>query len=199
MNIAYRYGDGLYLNITNRCACACTFCIRLDYEGLGNADSLWMERDPAAEEVKESIRKEDLSEYREIVFCGYGEPTESLEVLLETCRFLREYAPEMSIRLNTNGLADLVNKRSVAPLLEGLVDTVSVSLNAPNARRYMEIVNPAFGEESYQAMLSFARDCKQYVPRVVFTVVDVLEPGEVEQCRDIARQAGIPLRVRQKD
>jgi len=198
MTLAYKYGDGLYLNITNRCCCACEFCIRLDHDSVGGSDSLWLEREPTAAEVLEAVAKFDPAEYNEFVFCGYGEPTERLELMLEVCRGLRKTYPGTPIRLNTNGLADLINHRETAPLLAGLVDTVSVSLNAPDARRYQEIVHSAFGEESFSAMLSYAKACTDYVPKVKFSVVDIITPEEIGQCRLLTQQLEIPLRVRQK-
>lgn len=196
-NVLYQVGNGLYINLTNRCSCACTFCIRQSYKGLGSADTLWLERDPEGGEVIGLLEAEDLSRYSEVVFCGYGEPTERLDVLLEVCRYLRQ-ASDIPIRINTNGLSDLINKRHTPPLFEGLMDTVSVSLNAPDEERYLEVTRPCFGKESFQAMLDFARECKEYVPHVVLSVVDVLSPEDIERSRELAQSLGLSLRVRVK-
>lgn len=198
MTLSYRLGDNLYLNITNKCDCACVFCIRAGGDGVGDGDNLWLPREPSAQEVIEDLKKRKLSDYRELVFCGYGEPTENLETMLEICRWLRLEYPKVKVRLNTNGLCELSLQKPVAPLLEGLVDTVSISLNASNAKRYQELTRPAFGEISFDAMLKFASECKNYVPNVVFSVVDVLPPEEIEKCRAVAAGVGIPLRVREK-
>ena len=100
------------------------------------------------------------------------------------------------IRLNTNGLSDLIHKRSTAKEICQAVDSISISLNMPDAASYNEVVRPAYGEKSFDAMLKFARDCKQYLDDVRFTVVDVIGEEKVEQSRILAAQNGIPLRVR---
>lgn len=198
MTIAYRYQGSLYLNITNHCSCRCCFCIRQEADGVGDGDNLWLEHEPSFEEVRAALDACDLSQYESVVFCGYGEPTERLDLLLTICRYLREHAPGLSIRLNTNGLSDLLRGKPSAPLLTGLVDTVSISLNAPDAARYQQIVEPAFGTGSFSALLRFAEDCKACVEDVQFTLVDVLTEKEIEACRKLAAQMGIPLRVRRK-
>lgn len=198
MTTSYRLGDNLYLNITNKCNCACVFCIRAGGDGVGDGDNLWLRREPTAAEVIEDLKKRELSDYGELVFCGYGEPTENLDVMLEVCGWLRSEHPEVRIRLNTNGLSELSLQKPVAPLFNGLIDSVSVSLNAADAKRYMELTRPAFGEKSFDAMLKFASDCKRYVPDVVFSVVNVMPAEEIEQCRAVAAGVGIPLRVREK-
>lgn len=198
MTITYRFANNLYLNITNRCSCDCTFCIRLDSDGVGDGDNLWLEREPTVEEIIAALKEQDLTQYGSVVFCGYGEPTERLDVVLKVCRYLKSLPKAPPIRLNTNGLSDLINGRETAPLLEGLVDTVSVSLNAPNAKRYLEIVNPVFGEGSFEAMLQFAQACKRYVPSVIFSVVDVLSAEETEACETLAALVDIPMRLRVK-
>ncbi len=194
-NIAYTVGDGIYLNLTNRCPCNCVFCIRQEQDTVGDSESLWLEREPSADEVLEALAEYDLNQYKELVFCGYGEPTERLDVLLEVCRRVRENS-SIPVRLNTNGLSDLINGKQTAQLLHGLVDTVSISLNAPDARRYQEITQNRFGERSFDALLQFAQMCKQSVPHVLFTVVDVIPDGETARCRQLSERMGIPLRVR---
>lgn len=196
MTISYQLGDKLYLNITNKCQCACTFCIRREGDGVGDGENLWLEREPSESEVVEDLKKRELKKYRELVFCGYGEPTECLDVMLGVCKWLKQTEPEIPVRLNTNGLAELSHGKAVAPLLEGLVDIVSISLNAPDAKRYQEVTRSKFGERAFDSMLSFAADCKRYVPEVVFSVVDVITPHEIEACEKLAAKMDIPLRVR---
>ncbi|MCL2884389.1 MAG: TatD family nuclease-associated radical SAM protein, partial [Oscillospiraceae bacterium] len=195
----YELDGALYMNLTNRCPCRCAFCIRQNGDGVGSADTLWLESEPAAAEVTAALAERDLSQYREIVFCGYGEPTCAMDVLLNVCRWLKSYAHDAPpVRLNTNGLGDLINGSPVAPLLAGLVDTVSVSLNAPTAEEYEALCQPVFGPASFDALLAFAKDCQVYVPHVTLTVVDVLAPDTLARCEAVARQAGLPLRVRAK-
>ena len=192
--ILYTYGGNLYINLTNRCPCACTFCIRSGHEGVGSANSLWLEADPTAEEVIAELKQLDLTPFGEVIFCGYGEPLCALDTLLEVCRYLRTSG--VKIRINTNGLADLIHGKPVAPLLAGLVDIVSVSLNAPDAEKYNALCHPDFGLEAYGAMLRFAGDCKRYVPQVKMSVVDVIPPEDISDCESIAENMQIPLRVR---
>ena len=196
MTITYPGRTGLYINMTNRCPCACTFCLRHLKDHVFESDSLWLEREPTVQEVCDSIDSRDLSAYEEIVFCGYGEPTERLYDLLEVAKYIRSKS-NIKIRINTNGLADLIWKESTASKLEGLIDCVSVSLNATCKEDYLKVVRPKFGIGSYDAMLKFTKECTAYVPSVVMTVVDVVtSPEEQERCREICRSVGAQLRIR---
>jgi TatD family-associated radical SAM protein len=157
-----------------------------------------LEHQPTFEEIKENLAQRDLGSYRELVFCGYGEPTCELELLLETAKYIKCVLKVATpIRVNTNGLSDLVNNRSTAEDFTGMVDTVSISLNAPNIAEYTAVTRPSFGEESFGAMLKFAEEVKQYVPQVMFTVVDVIGEEKIEQSRKLAESIGIKLRVRE--
>ena len=196
MTITYRVKNGIYVNMRNRCPCACTFCLRHNGDGVYGSDSLWLEREPSVEEVCESLDAWNLEEYEEVVFCGYGEPTERLGDLLEAAAYIREKS-RIKIRINTNGLADLICGERTAPKLKGRIDTVSISLNATSKEEYERIVRPRFGIGSYEAMLRFAEDCVQYVPEVVMTVVDqVTSKEEQERCRKICASIGATLRIR---
>jgi radical SAM enzyme (TIGR04100 family) len=196
MTITYQVKNGIYVNLTNRCPCACTFCLRQNGPGVYGSDPLWLEREPAVEEVLRSLEGWDLTKYDEVVFCGYGEPTERLDELLAVARWLKERA--ISVRINTNGLADLIAGEPTAHRLAGLIDTVSISLNTPDAEEYLSLVRPRFGEGSFQAMLDYARDCVRYVPNVVMTVVGepITSPEKQERCRALCRELGVTLRVR---
>lgn len=196
ITITYPIKNGIYVNMTNRCPCACTFCLRHNGDGVFGSDSLWLEREPTVDEVCESINKWDLTQYSEVVFCGYGEPTERLDDLLKVATHIKSVS-DIKIRINTNGLADLIWNEKTAPKLKGLVDTVSISLNTTNKEDYFKIVRPKFGIDSYDAMLRFAKDCTNYVPNVVMTVVDVVTSKEEQDiCRKICESIGVTLRVR---
>ena len=197
MTVVYRVGNGLYVNLTNRCPCACTFCIRQNGPGVYGSDSLWLEREPTADEVCEAIEK-GLGDCTELVFCGYGEPTERLDVLLEVAARFRKAHPDIPVRVNTNGLSDLIAGGPTAPRFKGLVDTVSVSLNAPTAEEYAALCRPKFGLAAYSAMLRFAGEVKGFVRDVVLTVVgtESLTSEKEAACRRIATELGVPLRVR---
>lgn len=197
MTATYRVKDGLYVNLTNRCPCACTFCIRQNGSGAYGSDSLWLEREPTADEVRASIEA-NLGDCRELVFCGYGEPTERLDVLLEIAAWFRAAHPDIPIRVNTNGLSDLIAGEPTAHRFKGLVDTVSISLNAPTAEEYAALCRPKFGAAAYPAMLKFAEEVRPHVGTVVLSVVgtDALTPEKEESCRRIAASLGVTLRVR---
>lgn len=196
MTITYPVNKGLYINMTNRCPCNCTFCLRHNAEGVYGSDSLWLEREPTVQEVCDSVDTWDLTQFDEVVFCGYGEPTERLEDLLLVAKYIKAKG-DIKIRINTNGLADLIWQKQTAPSLKGLIDTVSISLNTPNQEDYLKVVRPKFGAGSYDAMLRFTKDCTAYVPNVVMTVVDVVtSKEEQEQCRKICENIGARLRVR---
>ncbi len=195
MTIAYEVGKNLYLNITNRCPCACTFCLRTMSDGVYGSDPLWLEHEPAQEEIIAALQKLSLEKYPEIVFCGYGEPTERLDVLVETARWLKAQGVK-TIRLNTNGLSDLIHGEPTAERLEGLIDIVSISLNAGTEAAYLDVTRPKFGRIAYRAMQQFAMDCKAFVPKVMFTVVDVLDASEMEASKKLAEKLGVDFRVR---
>lgn len=194
-DILYTLDKGLYVNLTNQCPCRCRFCIRQNGDGVGSADNLWFEHDPSLEQVMDAFQNVDLNDYDELIFCGYGEPTCALDNLLAVCRYVRENST-IPIRLNTNGLGDLINRKETAPLLHGLVDTVSISLNAPTKEAYLDVTRPSFGEKAFDAMLRFARSCKGEVPHVQFTVVDVISKEDIAASQELADAQGIPLRVR---
>ena len=170
MTLSYEVDGGLYLNITNKCPCNCTFCIRNNGDGAYGSDPLWLEHQPSAEEIIEDLKKRELDSYKQIVFCGYGEPTCELELLKTVSAYLRSVT-KTPIRINTNGLSDLINKRNTAPEFKGV--------------------------DSFEAMLRFAENVKAYVPDVVLTVVDIIGEEEIERSRRIAESIGVRLRVRE--
>ena len=173
--VLYDFADGLYLNITNRCPCRCEFCIRNFTDHLGGTDSLWLDREPTVEEVIALLQAEDLSPYSEAVFCGYGEPTE---------------------RLDTNGLSDLIHGRDTAADFEGVVDSVSVSLNQCTAEKYAALCHPVYGEAAFPALLAFTKNIRAHVPDVRMSVVGVIPAEDEEACRRIAEDLGVFFRVR---
>lgn len=196
MTILYELHDNLYVNLTNRCPCSCTFCLRQNRQDMGTSDSLWLEHEPSFEEVTEEFEKFDMDRYKEVVFCGFGEPTEALDVLLKTACFVKDHY-QKPVRINTNGLGNLIHGRDITPSFEGLIDTLSISLNTPDPEKYLQIVRPKFGEASHDAMLEFAKSSKKYVPNVVLTTVSTtLTSEEEEQCRQICQNLGVTYRIR---
>lgn len=198
MTIVYPVENKLYVNLTNKCPCSCTFCIRQNGDCVYGSDNLWLEHEPSLDEVKKALTDADYKKYNEIVFCGYGEPTERLDCLTKTASFIKQTS-DVKTRLNTNGLCDLINgdgEKTSADKFEGLIDTVSISLNAGTEEEYMKVTRPKFGEGSFKAMQKFAQQCRKYVPNVVFTVVDVIGEEEIAAAQKIADELNIPLRVR---
>lgn len=198
--IAYMIRNSLYLNITNRCSNLCSFCPREErpcvkghYLGLDTDP----DREPTTREIIEAIEGMDDSDINgrdEVVFCGYGEPTERLDVIKEIARYLREKGVKR-IRLNTNGQGDLINGRSVSEELNGLIDSVYVSLNSVNSEDYVALCSPRYGDRAYPALLEFTRTAKETFPEVTLSVVDV--PGlDTKACERIARELGVGFRVR---
>ena len=160
--------------------------------------TLWLQQEPSVEEVKEALDGAPWPVINEVVFCGFGEPTERLETVVMLLRHIREAYPAVKTRINTNGLSDLLYGRNTAKdFAGGLLDTISISLNEYSAERYLAVTRSRFGLDSYDAMLTFAEHCKAYIPQVVMTVVDQVEsPAAIEKCRQICSQRGLTLRVR---
>ena len=199
MTISYEVGDNLYLNFTNKCPCACTFCIRNNADGAYGSDPLWLEHEPSMEEIWEDLDRRDLAKYGEIVFCGYGEPTERLETLVEVAKELKKRPGCPALRINTNGLGDLVNGRSIAAELCEVLDVISVSLNAGTKEEYLKVTRPKF-PEAFEAMQRFTADCvKTGKAQVMMSVVDVIPQAEIDAARQVAESLGAKLRVREYD
>lgn len=198
MTITYEYHHSLYVNITNRCSNACTFCVRNNHDTVNGEDNLWLEREPTLEEIKADFERRELSKYDAIVFCGYGEPTERMDDLLAIAKWLKAKDSSLRIRINTNGHANLITGRDVTPEMAGLIDCVSISLNAENAEKYQALCRSVFGAETaFEGLKEFAVLARRYVPEVVFTVVDLMPAEEIEACRRIAEDCGAAFRVRE--
>ena len=198
MTITYQVKNAVYVNLTNRCPCNCTFCLRHNGPGVFGSGPLWLEREPTLEETIESLGQWDYERFREVVFCGYGEPTERLDVLLAAAAHLKERDPALRVRVNTNGLSDLINGKPTAPLFAGKVDCLSISLNTDDPAEYLSVCRPKFGEAAYPAMLKFTQEAATLLPSVVMTVVGepVTSLEKQERCRKIAEGLGARLRVR---
>lgn len=196
MIITYELGQSLYINITNRCSNCCTFCIRDKADGVGDGIDLWLEREPTVAEIVADIEQRDVSRYKELVFCGYGEPLMRAVEVIEIGKILKNKFAATPIRINTNGQANLIYGKDITPQLQGLVDYISISLNAKNGQAYQALCQSEYGEKAFAAILDFAVKCKQYIPKVVLTVVDVLPAEDIEACREIARRIGVDFRVR---
>jgi TatD DNase family protein len=189
--IAYPIRNSLYLNITNRCTAACTFCVRY-FTDVVKGHNLRLKKEPTAKELVKEIG--DPKKYDEIVFCGYGEPLLRLDVVKDVAAAVKKKGGR--VRIDTNGHGNLIHQRNILPELKGLVDAVSVSLNAQDAELYEKLSQPKFGPATYEAVKEFIRDAKNYIPEVTATVVSA--PGvDVEACRRIAEELGAKYRVRE--
>ena len=193
-DILYTYKDQVYANITNKCNCRCRFCIRSHEDGVGDADTLWHKTDPTLEQIKEAMDAFDFTGYKELVFCGYGEPTCALDNLVASAKYAKEKYG-LSIRVNTNGLANLYYGKDVITFLAQAVDSVSISLNAPTSEQYNEVSRPQL-DNAFEGLLQFATECKGQIPSVKLTIVDVLPKEEIEACKKLAASLDIPLRIR---
>jgi TatD DNase family protein len=189
--ITYPIRNSLYLNITNRCSAACTFCVRYHTDFV-KGHNLRLAEEPKAEILIKEIG--DPTRYAEVVFCGYGEPMLRLDVVKAVAGEVKRRGGK--VRIDTNGHANLINKRNVLPELAGLVDAVSVSLNAQNAELYNKISQPQFGIGTYDAVKEFIREAVKHIPDVTATVV-ALPEVDVEACRKIAEELGAKFRVRE--
>ncbi len=197
MTLTYEVDGGLYINVTNRCTNACEFCIRHNGEGAYGSDSLWLLREPDAEEILASVFSRDLSRYKEIVFCGYGEPSMRLDVCREVALAIKKQYPNLPIRINTNGHSSLIYGQDTAPMYKDAFDVVSVSLNTPSADKYVEMCHPVYGKEAFTALIDFAKDVKKYVQTVLLSVVrETLSEEELDECYAIAQSCGVTLKVR---
>lgn len=190
--IAYQIRDSLYLNITNRCTNRCSFCVKFHSDYV-KGHRLRLSAEPTEEELKAEIG--DPARYREIVFCGYGEPLLRLETVKNVAQWIK--ARRGRVRINTNGHANLIHGRNIIPELKGIVDSISISLDAQDEDTYNRICGPVF-PDAFNAVVRFIKDVKESVPDVQVTVVNMPEV-DVAQCREIAAKLGVTFRVRELD
>ena len=197
MVITYVIKNSLYVNITGHCTNRCVFCVREIAPNEPYPD-LILERDPTLAEIFADLSSYNtLNKFKEIVFCGYGEPTCRLYDMLETCKFIREKTT-VPIRVNTNGHASFILAEDTAPMFKGLVDCVSISINAADPETYNKICRPRFGEDTFSGVVKFAREVVKYVPTVVLTVVrGTIPDDDIERCAAIAESIGAKFRIRE--
>lgn len=197
--IVYRFQKALYINLTNRCPNACVFCLKTKFAmRFDKYDLNLCGQEPSAEEVITALKKEMTQEpVKEIVFCGYGEPTMRLNVLLETAAKIKQLYPNIKLRLNTIGLGSLLNGRDISGELAKNIDEISVSLNSPDKEEWQKIVRPKteYAAQGYQAMLDFVKACAQKVNTVV-SIVDK-QNIDVAKTQKLALELGAKLRIRE--
>ena len=189
--VGYTLRDSRYLNITNRCTLRCAFCPKFNDQWTVQDYPLRLGHEPAIEEIVAAAGNPE--DYHEIVFCGLGEPTLRLYALLEAATRLRRRARR--IRVNTDGLANLVYGRDVTPDMEGLINALSVSLNAQDAETYNRHCRPKL-PGAYEAMLDFVKHARDFVPEITLTAIDGLPGVDIAACENIARDLGVNFRRR---
>lgn len=192
--LAYPIGDRLYLNITDRCTLQCSFCPKHQGSYQVHDYDLELDHRPSVEEIVDAIH--DPAAYAEVVFCGYGEPTLRLKVLLEVARDIKQRGGR--VRINTDGLANLVHKRNVLPELAESVDALSISMNAQDRKHYDQHCLPTL-PGSYEAMLDFASEAPNYIPSVTLTAIDGLKGVAIRTCENMAKSMGVNFRARELD
>ena len=190
--IAYRIRDSLYLNITNRCTNKCSFCIRFHSDYV-KGHNLRLAAEPTEEELKKAIG--DPEQYQEIVFCGYGEPMLRLDLIKSLAAWIKQHKGR--VRINTNGHGNLIHGRNILPELQGLIDSISISLDAHDEETYNTICKPAF-KNAFQGIIEFIKEARKFIPDVQITVVE-LNGIDMEKCRKIAGELGVELRLRKLD
>lgn len=192
--LVYRIEDNLYVNLTDRCTLACQFCPK--HNGCTEVKGYELElgQRPDAEKIITLIG--DPAAYSAIVFCGYGEPTLRLKVLLEIAHWVK--ANGGNTRINTDGLGNLVNKRNILPELSECIDALSISLNAQNEEVYNRHCVPAL-TGAYDAMLDFVEQAPRYISDVSASAINGLEGVDIDACRQLTEQRGVKFRQRELD
>lgn len=190
--IAYRIRDSLYINVTNQCTSKCSFCVRFNTDYV-KGHNLRLDHEPTEEEIKSSIG--EPAKYKEIVFCGYGEPLLRFDLVKNISKWIKEKGG--NVRINTNGHGNLISKRNILPELKGIVDVISISLNAHDEETYNKICKPSF-KNAFKEIINFIGEAKKYIADVQITVVEM--PGiDIKKCQQIADSLGVTLRARKLD
>ena len=192
---AYVLDGNLYINLTNKCSNGCDFCVRNErasYYG----HYLWLRHgEPTVDKVIAAVKQlGDLSQFKEVVFCGFGEPTYKVAEMVELCDYFHEKG--LKTRLNTNGQGNLINKRDIVPEIKGKIDFVNVSLNASCAEKYQKICRSQFKEMGFDALVEFAKICRRNGVKCRFSIVDCIGEEEVEACKKLAESVKVPLYIR---
>lgn len=196
-NLVYKLDNKIYINLTNKCTNNCVFCIRAIKDDVVGADLFLKTENVSSSDVIEQLKKfeQDLSD--EIVFCGYGEPIIKLDIIKEVAKYIKSEYSNIKIRINTNGQGNLIHKRNIVPELVGLIDTISVSLNAQNEEEYNKISCPTL-KNSYQAVKEFIKECSNSGIETVATIVSGYQNYniDIEECKNIATKLNATFRER---
>lgn len=197
---AYYLGNSMYINVTNLCTNKCVFCIRDSSDNVGGVNLVLEEENFSHEDIIKEIKNTLKENTKEIVFCGYGEPLFKLDIIKNTARFIKENYPNIPVRINSNGHANLIHKKNTVPELVGLIDKISVSLNAENAELYAKIAKPSYEKEkAFNAVKEFISECVKNGIETTATIVTGFKDykPDVEKCRKITEDSGAEFRIRE--
>lgn len=189
-DIIYTLEGGTYFNITNKCPCNCAFCIRSKGDAVGDAKELWFDTEPSFADIKNAVDNYDFSNVDEAVFCGYGEPTCAYDNLIKTAKYLKQIKPSIKLRINTNGLSDLINSKPTAKEICENIDIISVSLNNPDSEEYDKITRNVYKGKAFDAMIEFTKECVACGNEVHMTVVDVISKENIEKSKQLCESLG---------
>lgn len=192
-NIVYTNADSIYINLTNRCSNDCAFCVRNSSDEMFGYN-LWIDDEPNADEIKSELNKLKIENYKELVFCGFGEPTYRVDVIKEIGSFAHKIG--IKTRMNTNGQGNLINGRDISKDIVDSVDVINVSLNEVSKESYDRLCRSIYGKEAYDALLEFAKLCIDRGGNVVLSIVDCVSKESIIKAKEIADNMGATLRVR---
>jgi TatD DNase family protein len=187
--IIYEIRNALYLNVSNKCTNQCDFCVKF-HTSYVKGHNLRLSREPTAEEIIKAI--DDPKKFKEVVFCGLGEPLLRLELVKQVSSWIKQKGGR--VRINTNGHGNLIHGRNILPELKDTVDSLSISLDAEDEKKYQDICKPVF-KNAFQSVVSFIKEAKKYIPEVIITVVDIPEI-DIDRCKLLAEELGVELRTR---
>lgn len=190
----YQIRNSLYINLTDRCTLACQFCPKHNGSTEVKGHELYLSKRPEADTIIPLIG--NPTNYDEIVFCGYGEPTLRLKALLQIATWVKENGGKT--RINTDGLGNLFHKRDIVPELAECIDALSISLNAQNEEVYQQHCQPAL-PDSYQAVKAFIKRASELIDDVQVSAINGLEGVDVVQCREIVEGLGAEFKQRELD
>ncbi|WP_250658563.1 TatD family nuclease-associated radical SAM protein [Alkalimarinus coralli] len=192
--IVYTIRDSLYINLNNRCTLKCSFCPKFNGSWQVHDYDLALDHKPSAEEVIDEIG--DPTQYDEVVFCGFGEPTLRLQELISVARWVKQKGG--NVRVNTDGLANLAHKRNVLPELADCVDSLSISMNGQNEEVYNQHCKPGLNK-SWHNMMGFLAAAPSYIEDVTATAIEGLEGVDIDACEKLAKSLGVKFRKRVLD
>lgn len=200
--LVYELEGKIYINLTNKCTNDCIFCLRKDKDDV-KGQELWLDDENSGvndviAQYEDILGQKPHNDNSEVIFCGYGEPLLKLDVLKEFAKYIKNNYPNTKIRINTNGHANYIYKRDIVPELKGLIDTISVSLNAESAEEYDELSQPVF-ENAYEEVKKFIKSCSNNGFETIASVVEGYKGRHLnlEKCEKIASDLGAKFRVRE--